>query len=711
MDYASEVQIRRQSPFWRRRRRRAQQQSACCGCALVVVIAVLATVSAQGWVRQWRERRDDARKTHDQQTLYFPLDVVTDALAYPRYGLVRLRLTLRGPAGQPDKFRSAPPVYITREGKIVDTVGGVERLKPRYEAVSRSYACVWPVPWNAPPGRYVAEVRFRLREPGSWAWETPEDGQARKQARGVAAGEAPGAGKDGYCVVRAAFEVQGRKPTGIPPGLCAATWESDLPGPGSRIRRPDGTVGDWRAIYDWCEFMGADALWVRGALTSAAADGLTMQQPFVTANLNRIPAVAQEAHRRGLKFGVWAMAYNTLPENASSNRRKPPYTFAKDISRTTGQVTETSFVSFTDQRRLEHLAGFLRQMQAEPNVDYAGLDYMRTEPGYELTDRFAADMPVELPANWATLGQTARWRYVAERAEPPGCYEHTDFYEAWNWYRARVGAQIAERLIANSGLSKPLWIFALSWRHGVQHGQDPVMFTDAGVGFLAPMLYQTTREHFDRFILRDWHSYLKAGEVNLLCGDQVDDYWHQRQGPGEMYRRMVAAHEQFEKGGRTQGAFWHDISRAAVVGNLGAYPGTEWALAGGAAFSRVRESWGVQPLRAALKAPAKAAPGASFGVELSLENLSRKSLRGVVVQPLHTELVALDPAGPRQVAELDAGNTLTMPFTARTEHPSSPRGNRFMVAFRITWPAGDYGEAFRPDVPRVIIVMQYVTAG
>jgi hypothetical protein len=428
-------------------------------------------------------------------------------------------------------------------------------------------------------------------------------------------------------------------------------------------------------------------------------------------NLNRIPALAQEAHRRGLKFGAWAMAFNTLPENAGSNRRKPPYVFAKDISRSTGQVTETSFVSLTDPRRLEHLAGFLKQMQADPNVDYAGLDYMRTEPGYELTDRFAAEMPVELPKTWATMSQTARWRYVAQRTEPPGCFEHADFYEAWNWYRARVGAQVVQRLLADAGLTKPLWLFALSWRHGVQHGQDPVMFTDAGVGFLAPMLYQTTREHFDQFILRDWHSYLRAGEANLLCGDQVDDYWHQRQGPGEMYRRMMAAHLQFENGGRTQGAFWHDISRAAVVGNLGAYPGTEWALAGGAAFSRVRESWGVQPLRATLKAPARAAAGAGFTVQLSLENLSRKSLRGAVVQPMDTELVKLEPAGARQVAELDAGNTLTIPFTARIEHPSSPRGNRFMVAFRITWPAGDYGEAYRSDVPRVIIVMQYVTAG
>lgn len=709
MDYATEVQIRRQTPHGRRRRRRSQQQSACCGCGLAAVIVVLAVVSAQGWLKQWRERRDEVHKVENREGLLFPLEISTDAPVYPRYGLVKLRLTLRDAAGRPDKFRTPPPVYVTHEGKVMDTVGGLERLKLHYEAGSGSYTCVWPVPWNATPGRYQAQVRFRLREPAGWTWETPEQKRDREREPDQGASEEPTPGKDAYCVARAAFEVRGRQPAVIPPGLCAATWEESLPGPGVRIRRPDGTMGDWRAIYDWCEFMGADALWVRGALTSADAGGGTFAQPFVQANLDRIGPMAQEAHKRGLRFGAWAMAFNTLPETPASNRRKPPYVFAKDISRATGQISETSFVSFTDAHRIEHLAQFLRRMQDEPAVDYAGLDYMRTEPGYELTERFAAEMPVDLPANWDKMSRSARWKYVAQRAEPPGCFEYTDFYEAWNWYRARTGAQVVEQLITNSGLTKPLWIFALSWRHGTQHGQDPIMFTDAGAALLAPMLYQTTREHFDDFILRDWHQYLRPGQANLVAGDQVDDFWHQKLGPGELYRRMVAAHEQFIDGGRTLGAFWHDISRAAVVGNLGAYPGTEWALAGGAAFSRVRASHGVQPLKASLQAPAKVAPGANFRANLSLTNAGEKALRGAVIQPMSTPLVKLEPATNRQVPQLAAGDTLTVPFSVRVEHPSAPRGNRFMVAFRITWPAGDYGPAFRADVPRVIIVMQYVT--
>jgi hypothetical protein len=349
-------------------------------------------------------------------------------------------------------------------------------------------------------------------------------------------------------------------------------------------------------------------------------------------------------------------------------------------------------------------------MQADPNVDHVGLDYMRTEPGYELTDQFARDMPVALPPGWEAMDRKARWQYVAARVEPPGCYEHADFYDAWNWYRAHLGAEIVSEIIRTSGLKKPAWVFCLTWRRGIQHGQDPLMFADAGVTMLAPMLYQIERERFDRFVLSDWSKELRPGQVSLVCGDQVDNHWHQNLGPAELYRRMMAAHQQFIRGGRTEGAFWHDVSRVAQKGDLGPYPATEWALAGGAAFSKVRETWHTYPLRVSLQVLTRdCVVGAPLQMRLTIDNTCGKAVSGIKVSPAPTAGTETGPQGPT-IGTLGVRQSISQDFTGRVVASDPARANRFMFAFRVTWPRRDYGEGFRSDLPAVIIAMQYVQA-
>ena len=233
------------------------------------------------------------------------------------------------------------------------------------------------------------------------------------------------------------------------------------------------------------------------------------------------------------------------------------------------------------------------------------------------------------------------------------------------------------------------------------------MFTDAGAALLCPMLYQIDVKRFP-FIIQDWRKYLRAGQANLVCGDQVDDFWHQKLGPEELYRRMMEAHTRLLPNGRTQGGFWHDISRAAVAGNLGPYSGVEWALAGGAAFSKIRESWRVYPLRAELHAPQSAGPQESFRMDLELESLGKTPVRHIQIQPFSGG--QLQQSAPRtyDVAELKPGEKLSVPFTAAIASHDLTRGDRHMAAFRITWPEGNYGDPARKDLPRVIIVMAYV---
>ena len=665
---------------------------------------VLGIIAVRGPLTRWRERRQEIRQARAEPTNLFPLEISLDNSSYPRYSFVRASLKLVDSLGRSARADDPPKITVKHNDERVETVGGLDRLTPKHRARNGAYVYYWPIPWNAPPGRYVVEARCELENPQLWAWETKEEEVRRKQElKDEEASEMAVTG-EALCVARVAFEVPPSKPASFPPGMCAVTWEPSFPR--EPVRKPSGARGDWRAMFDWCEFMGADTLWFRGAATQAYTVVLTMQQPFAQADLDAIPLVAAEAHRRGVKFGAWAMAYNTLPRR--SNAAKPPYRYAQDISRSTGEIRETSFVSLLDEDRPKHLAAFFKAMQEDPNVDYIGLDYMRTERDYGLTDDFARKMPVKLPDDWAEMDQGARWKYVARRVEPPGYQEHPEFYEAWNWYRAHLGAQLVARIISKSQVKKPVWVFALSWKHGEQHGQDPIMLTDAGVTMLAQMLYQTeSRQHFE-IMLKDWPRYVHVGQANILCGDQVDDHWHQKMGPGELYKRMIEAHEQFIEGGHTQGGFWHDISRAAVRGTLGPYPGSEWALAGGAAFSKIRETWGVYPIKANLVAPAKAPVKTPFRAQLNIENIGEKPVRRIKVKPMTTVDVQVERSQPTEVASLGPGQILTIPFSVRIARKNPVRKHRFMTAFRITWPAGSYGSAFRADLPRVIIVMKYV---
>ncbi len=705
MDYGSGIEIRQASPLSRRRRRRAQQQSTCCGCFLLTLILVASAVAVYPYIRAARDRRDEIRRVRGTERHFFPAQLATAKREHLHYEVVEVTLRLSDPQGRGVRPTTLPKVGIRHKGQRVEGVGGGEFVKLHYDASRQVFRGTWPVPWNAEPGTYVVETRYKVPEPADLPWETPEEELHRKRS---APDDRPASvAGDAFCVARARFEVRRVAPPPPDPALCVATWEQILPGPGTRIRKPSGQMGDWRAVFDWCEFMGADTLWVRAAVTQAEQQKLTLEKPFVEANFRVLPVMAAEAHRRGLKFGAWAMAYATLP--TTTNSGKPEYRFAQDISRSTRQIKDTTFVSLLDRQRLGHLADFMSAMQLDPNVDHVGLDYIRTEAAYELVDGFVRTMPVDLPRNWEQMSKQDRWLYVARRVEPPGCYEHRGFWEMWNWYRAHMGAGLVAEMLQRSQLKKPLWTFVLSWRHGQEHGQDPLMLTDAGVSMLAPMLYQTDVGRFNDFILKEWPQYVRSGQVNLVAGDQIDDVWHQKLGPAEMYRRMVSAHLKLLAGGRTQGTFVHDISRAAVRGILGPYPATEWALAGGAAFSVVRRSWQVYPLTADFTLPAAAAVGAPVPVTLILQGVGERAVSGIKIEPMQTEGIELSPSGT-QSGSVGPGQSLTVPFKAKITGANQFRQNRFMVAFRVTWPQGDYGDRVRTDLPRVIIVMKYIKA-
>ncbi len=697
-----------QSPRSERRRRQRQQQSSCCSCMVVVISLIVALVALRGPLANWwRERRPSPGQ--QRSGAMFPLNLQIDANSYYRYELVRIDLRVVKRDGQPVKLAQPPVIVVRRDDEVVITIGGVRKLEPHYDEDAGTYHCYWPIPWQAEAGHYLAEAQMSIDEVGAWPWkvsprkrtQTPEDKE-------------PAIEGSGYCLARTRFQIKNRPPPEVPLGLCAATWEADFPH--GSVRRPDGTSGDWRAMLDWCEFIGADCLWFRGAVTETFHGPLFLEKPFATENLETVPRLAAAAHRRGLKFGTWAVAYATYPRD--TNKNKPAYDYAQDISRSTGTISEINFISLLDPLRVEHLTDFCKQMQNTNNVDFIGLDYLRSKYGYEMVDTFAREMPVELPASWGNMTQNQQWLYVAGIVEKERkTRSELDLYEHWNWWRAHRTAEIVKQIITEGQITKPVWVFVLSWMHGAQHGQDVAMLTDAGVGLVCPMLYQMpSQEHFEA-TLRGWQDYMRVGVVNIAAGDQVDDYWHQRSrrpaAPELLYQRMMAAHLKLidpkaPLAGRTVGGFWHDISRAAVRGNLGPYPGREWALAGAAAFSQIRQSWQVYPLQVEMTVPPKAVIGGSFAAQIAIENITDTDVENIQILIENTAHVKPSGSGKKTVPKLGAGELIKVPMRVKITQANRARANRFMIAVRIKWPADDYGPTVRDDLPRTLVMMKYI---
>ncbi len=638
-----------------------------------------------------------ARLAHKkpQPRLVLPLHLRASPRQLYRYQPVAIELLVRRPDGRPAKLKRPPALKILFRGKPVTTVADVEAILMKYDPSAGCYRAFWPPPWGAEPGDYVVEVRQNIHDPDKWQW-----GPWR-----------PKITRDAVCEAVAVdrFTIRARRPKPMPTPLCAVTWEPQPPE--GQLLAPDGRRTNWRALVEWAQFIGADALWCRGAVTQASKRwSLSMQQPFAPINEDLLARLGSEAHRRGLKFGLWAVAYATLPHGR--NAGKPQYEFAK-IMRPDGSFSDGDFISLLDPDRPKHLAQWMQHVAGFDWVDMVGLDYIRPDKGdYQVTDGFARTMPVELPEQWDNWSRQQRWRWVAKMVEKRWRREPR-FYEMWNWYRCHLVAKRVREIVARAAIDKPVWCFIFGWRAGRQSGQDPVMLTDAGADALAIMLYQCpTVSHYEQMV-RDWSRYKAAGQARLIPGDQVDDFWHQHlrnpAAPEELYRRIVTAARTAAGGKKAAGAFWHDISRA-LGGRLGPYPGREWALAGAAAFTQVRALWKAQPIQLSLKAPSSAPAGINFQCRVTLKNISTQPVRNIDVAVEQTPLV--EPASRRRVRvpELAAGAELTLPFVIRITALDARRGNRFMVAVRARWPRGEYGEEFPAHIPPVAVAMKYVQA-
>ncbi|MBI3550508.1 MAG: hypothetical protein HY078_15835 [Elusimicrobia bacterium] len=452
--------------------------------------------------------------------------------AYFHYEFIELRLR-GGERSLRERWKASPPrAVVKRDGAVVPTVGGITEVPLVWDEARQAFSGKWPCPWNAPAGRYSPEL---LGEPNL--------GDKLK--------------------VRS-FRIEYRKPRPLPRRFVVLTMETIAPLATLKIKGPDGAQTGWEGLLDWVKYVEADAFWILAGQTPGKKPGET----WVAHNLQILPQIAKEAHRRGLKFGVWAMCYLTMSKEPLSR-----YRYAMDV--TDGKPVPTRAISIADPKRPDDVADFLRTFRDVPEVDFLGLDYIRNAlGGYELVDEFVAEMPgLRLPEEWHKLTRDERMVWLARkkimRKDPA-------FIDAWQWWRAHRVALIVRRIRERLGDSKALWAFTLTWEKGWHHGQDPVMMNDAGIDADSLMLYEANAAQFG-WMVRDWHTYVRTKDVQLIVGDVVDWPLHQKseKGPGEMVRRLSRASTRIYKDGPAAGIFIHDLARG-LWGRLGPYSSLEW---------------------------------------------------------------------------------------------------------------------------------------
>ncbi len=480
---------------------------------------------------------------------------------------------------------------VYRNGLVVKTVGRKESVILSYNSEKKTWEGKWPVPWNADEGIYeirlISPFRIKGRE---------------------------------INIVSTDFKITRRIPSKMPDVTNVLTYENTRPFETLKIRGPDGQLGSWRVLLDWTKELGANNFWMLLGQTSTFDKRLKDNFPWNTTNIHMIKEIAIEAHKRGLKLGSWVACYYTV----GNKRLLPNYDYAWEYNPRSDRMYRSRGISIGDTKRIDDLAGLLRTFNSIPEIDYIGLDYIRTtKGGYELVEKFIEDMDIKTPDGWSDMPKVERMRWLA-RIVTGRKKEDIPLIQQWNWWRARQICLIIKEVKRRSGITKPLWAFILSWEKGWQHGQDTVMFTDAGIDVFAVMLYEATGIQFAQLI-KEWNRYIKKDQVNLIVGNQIDWPLHQYtkipSGPEEFSSRLWKGTNKVYKNGLTDGAFIHDLSRA-LWGRIGPYSSSEWLYAGASIFTKVNREKGHILTETDIAIPDEVDAFKPFDVSVIIRNIS-----------------------------------------------------------------------------------------
>ncbi|MBU2593972.1 MAG: hypothetical protein KKG02_05430 [Candidatus Edwardsbacteria bacterium] len=561
----------------------------------------------------------------------------TDQGEYYRYQIVKLSL-------KPDSLLRINPdsaslqVSFRHGDSLISGVGSCSGINLKYDKTDSAWHGTWAMPWNPPLGVYQAVLN-------TYSDKAIKDSTTLLLSDSVT------------------FIVRSRTPHSIPDGFCAMTIESAGNMLNAKLPSPVKTKKHWTNFTDWAKYLGADAVWYSVGWTIEGYPGLNDKNPWVKENFKVFPKLAEECHKQGLKFGGYVGSYLLW----GPTLRKLKYDYSLEAKN--GRVFPNHHVNLDDVKRRADIVKILKLLQEDPNVDFIGLDYIRPGAGgFETVDEFVEQMNIEKPPGWNKWSKKDRILWVARQVKP---MSDKPIRARWQWWQAHRSATAVERLIAEAGVSKPVWGFTLGWDKGHEHGQDPPMMNDAGLDLDAMMIYESNAQQCLE-MTNVWSKYLKGNEVQMMAGQQIDWVLLQKSvippAPEEFYWRLTDAIKGTSDGGRLKGLFWHDMFRG-IRGRKGPHTSQEWLIVGAAAFSKLRQELGTLPLEARMISEA-----GKTGLHIKL----KRPLEKIIIEPLTNA-----SPGKIRVVELADSTTDTAIILGR-----SPANG--LAAYRLTWGSDDH---------------------
>lgn len=575
----------------------------------------------------------------------------TDKKAYYHFEIIKIFAEPKN-VQIPEELRNEKiTAVVVFESNVVTTIGGLANLYLSYSSSTARWEGSWPCPWNAPDGEYEVKLHLsdKLREQNLTIDSMP------------------------------AFKITRKKPTKFSNPACVITMEDSSPIISRRVVNPDGKATDWKGLLDWIEFTGADTFWVLTGVTEYYVKPLDPEFPWITNNLDCLAEVGRECHKRGIKFGVWAMAYIT----DGKEKYAPKYEFA--VGYNNGTLSRTRSISIRDEKRVDDLIKFYKRISSVPEIDYFGIDYIRNAlGGYELVDDFVREMNPKLPDGWEKFSRDERIFWLARKKV---ARKDKYFIDQWQWWRARRCSLILKRIIEEVKFTKPFWAFTLSWEKGWQHGQDPIMFNDAGIDMDSIMLYECNRPQYDALI-KDWHRYVYNDQVNLVVGNEIDWPLHQSTlnpaGPEEFFNRIMTAVDQiYADSGMPQGIFLHCLNRA-LGGRRGPYPKEEWLYTGASAFSELRRKSNSISFGCNVDVPQHLAIGTQVEAKINLERFN-PDVKETVLNVLPSADVAVSGPEKQKIVWETGVTTKTVSIPFRVSSVNYARGLRYILPVKLEW--------------------------
>ncbi len=541
---------------------------------------------------------------------------------------------------------------ITLNGEPVTTVGSTERLVLKKDADERRLYGNWPIPYNPKPGTYIATLTVTAPE-----WKAPK-------------------------ILRSAFTISPLKPQGLYPGYATLTMEGGkqlingaVPAvDGSESMRPGNAIG-------WAKFMGANCYCYLAGQTSIWDHLESREFPFNPSDIDVAHKYAKAAHEAGIKFA----AYMTTFKVVGDAWNQAPYQFSLGYDSDSGQVVQTRFISLEDPKRRQDVIDLLRKFDDDSMIDMIGLDYVRTGfAGYEMVDEFMKDLDVPAPAGYGSMNKDERILWLAKTVEHDKDHKVISLFE---WWRAHKVSLALKSILDEAKVSKPVFTFTLGWQQGHQHGQDPAMFVDAGVNFNHIMLYEGDSGTLQT-MNKQWPNYLARGNGMYAMGEMVDFNWVQKSlnppGPEELYDRETDTFRSWFDVNARLGMFWHDLYRL-VYGMRGPYSAMEWTVAGGKAFSVMKNAEGVLPIKVVLDEPKEIPAGVAVPINVEVRNQSNINLKGLMLHQLDTSKNYASDIATVGPFDLPAGHILRFKnlFVTIPKDEEPERDNRYMTAILV----------------------------